>query len=422
MPNLSTSQKILLTSTILLLTACGQKPETQPTAFTSLNVVEISPTDHPEQFGSSLVAWYPELGKAIVGKTGDLGLQNTNQNKLQVLETRQAAQALGMPVGATGWQTWGSGWQTWGSGWHTWSSGQGSVFATGANQSTWTQINLGAGRSFFTKLGQGVKVAVLDTGIDLQHPAFADRLVPANEMYDFVDNDSTPQEVAGQAYGHGTNIAGIVAQIAEKAQIMPLRVLDSNGAGDSDKVIAAINWAVAKGAKVINLSLGTYDSEPLALALDNATSKGVFVVVATGNSGNSSVNFPARAAGSNSKNGRWGDMAISVTSVDKYDRRSKFANYGKDDVGMSAPGELIYAPAPDNRVAAWSGTSMAVPMVAGALALAVAEKTYSDVRAVGRAVREKSRNIDKLNSDYSKEIGRGRLDFSLFIAEVKKLK
>jgi thermitase len=89
---------------------------------------------------------------------------------------------------------------------------------------------------------------------------------------------------------------------------------------------------------------------------------------------------------------------------------------------MSAPGELIYAPAPDNRVAAWSGTSMAVPMVAGALALAVAEKTYSDVRAVGRAVREKSRNIDKLNSDYSKEIGRGRLDFSLFIAEVKKLK
>jgi thermitase len=416
------TQRPLFIGTALLLAACGQNLQPQPNEWSALKVVEITSSDRPEQFGSSLVAWYPELGKAIVGQTGVLGRQNTNQNSIQVLESRPAAQALGLPVGATAWQTWGSGWQTWGSGWQTWGSGQGSVFGTGANQNTWTQINLSAGRSFFTKLGQGVKIAVIDTGIDLQHPAFANRLVPPSEMYDFVDNDSTPQEVVGQAYGHGTNIAGIVAQIAEKAQIMPLRVLDSTGMGDSDKVIAAINWAVAKGAKVINLSIGTYDSEPLALALDNATQKGIFVVTATGNSGNSSVNFPARAAGSNSKNGRWGDMAISVTSVDKYDRRSRFANYGKDDVGMSAPGELIYAPAPDNRVAAWSGTSMAVPMVSGALALALAEKSYSDIRAVGRTVREKSRDINKLNPDYSKEIGRGRLDFALFIAELKKLK
>jgi thermitase len=413
---------VFATTMLLILAACGQNLTSKPVAFTSLQVVNIGATERPEQFGSSLVAWYPELGKAIVGKTGDLGLQNTNQNKIQVLETRQAAQALGIPVGATGWQTWGSGWQTWGSGWQTWGSGQGSVFGTGANQTTWTQINLSAGRSFFTKLGQGVKVAVIDTGIDLQHPAFTNRLVSVSEMFDFVDNDSVPQEVAGQAYGHGTNIAGIVAQIAEKAQIMPLRVLGADGMGDSDKVIAAVNWAVAKGAKVINLSIGTYDSEALAVALDNATSKGIFVVTATGNAGNSNVNFPARAAGSDGKNGRWGDMAISVNSVDAGDRRSRFANYGKDDVGMSAPGELIYAPAPDNRVAAWSGTSMAAPMVSAALALALAEKSYSDIRKVGQAVREKSQNINKLNPDYSKEIGRGRIDLSLFANEIKKLK
>jgi thermitase len=419
----SFAQKTFFTTALVFLAACGQTPKTSNAEFTSLKVVEIGVTDRPEQFGSSLVGWYPELGKAIVGQTGGLTLQGAkNKDTIQVLETQQAAHALGMPVDTKGWATWGTGWATWGTGWATWGTGQGSVFGTGENQATWTQINLSAGRNFFTKLGQGVKVAVIDTGIDLQHPAFANRLVPASEMFDFVDNDSIPQEVVGHAYGHGTNIAGIVAQIAEKAQIMPLRVLDGNGTGDSDQVIAAVNWAVEKGARIINLSIGTYDSEALAVALDNATRKGIFVVTATGNSGNSDVNFPARAAGRDGKSGRWGDMAISVTSVDRFDRRSRFANYGKNDVGMSAPGEFIYAPAPDNRVAAWSGTSMATPMVSASLALAVAERKYKDIRQLGKAIRDQSRKIDKLNPDYSKAIGKGRLDLSLFAQQIQKLK
>ncbi len=407
------------------LLGCVNQPQPQ-TKFDSLTAIEINSGDTPEMYGSRLVAWYPELGKAIIGQAADsqLYLQSSQPNvgSIRVLETRKAAAALGMPVDSSGWATWGSGWATWGSGWATWGSGQGSIFGTGQNQAVWDQIKLADARVAFPKLGLGIKIAVIDTGIDLNHPAFATRLVAPTERYDFVDNDAIPQEVLGEAYGHGTNIAGIIAQIAEKAQIMPLRVLDKNGIGDSDDVIAAINWAVQKGAKVINLSLGTFASEAVALALDNATRKGIFVVTASGNNGDQNVNFPARACGRDGKNGRWGDMAISVTSVGKTDQLSSFSSYGRDDVGMSAPGELIYAPAPDNRVAAWSGTSMATPMVSASLALALAERTYSDIRKLGKAVKEKSRDIEKINPNYKKAIGYGRLDLLLFAQEVKKIK
>jgi thermitase len=410
------------------LLGCTQLPST-PIKFDSLSTITISPSDTPEKFGNRVVAWYPELGQAIIGQYASERLQLSSKNDaqnnigtMQVLETQKAAVALGMNVMPNGWATWGTGWATWGTGWATWGTGQGSVFTTGQNQETWNQISLSAGRAYFNKLGQGVKVAVIDTGIDLYHPAFATRLVPASERYDFVDLDTVPQEEHGHAYGHGTNIAGIIAQIAENAQIMPLRVLDGNGAGDSDDVVAAINWAVDKGAQVINLSLGTYDSTAVSLALDNATRRGVFVVTASGNSGDNDVNFPARQCGSSGKNGRWGDMAISVGSVDRFDRRSKFSSYGKDDVGMSSPGELIYAPAPDNQVAAWSGTSMAAPMVSASLVLALAQRSYKDLRKVGKAVRDKSSYIDDLNPDTKGKIGKGRLNLKLFAAEIKKLK
>ncbi len=419
-------RKILGLTLTLGLLACSQTPTTSQ--IENLLIVPIQSGDTPEMYGNRLVAWYPELGQAIVGEESNqrLSLQgavrSNNLRVMQILETRKAATDLGMPVRSTGWSTWSTGWSTWSTGWSTWSTGQDSVFKTGQNQDIWRQIGLSEAQASFSKRGMGVKIAVIDTGIDLTHPAFANRLVAPSERYDFVDNDTVPQETKGEAYGHGTNIAGIIAQIAEKAQIMPLRVLDGNGTGDSDDVVSAINWAVQKGAKVINLSLGTYDSAALALALDNATRKGVFVVTASGNNGDNDVNFPARACGSNGKNGRWGDMAISVTSVNKFDELSRFSSYGKDDVGMSAPGELIYAPAPDNRVAAWSGTSMAAPMVAASLALALAERPYQDLRDLGKAVREKSFNIEKFNPNRKKEIGRGRLDLRNFAQEVKKLK
>src|SRR4029079_13408212 len=107
--------------------------------------------------------------------------------------------------------------------------------------------------------GQPVVVAVLDTGIDLDHPAFAGRLVPVSDRWDFVDRDNDPSEV-GQlrvdaAYGHGTHVAGIVSLVVPDAKIMPLRILDREGTGDAWRLVAALIWAANHGADVANLSV-----------------------------------------------------------------------------------------------------------------------------------------------------------------------
>ena len=106
-------------------------------------------------------------------------------------------------------------------------------------------------------LGEGVKVAVIDTGIDLDHPGFAGRLAPAGEWRDYVDGDDFPMdEPGGAGFGHGTAVAGIIVQVAPNATILPIRVLAPDGRGDVDDVVTAIDHAITVGAQVINLSLG----------------------------------------------------------------------------------------------------------------------------------------------------------------------
>src|SRR5688572_29525469 len=112
--------------------------------------------------------------------------------------------------------------------------------------------------------GQPVVVAVLDTGIDRSHPAFAGRLVPG---YDFVSGDNDPSEEGtlriNQAFGHGTHVAGIVALTAPEAKIMPIRILDKDGEGDLWRITAAVIWAANNGADIINISFGYPDHPEL---------------------------------------------------------------------------------------------------------------------------------------------------------------
>jgi thermitase len=412
----------------LALIGCAQVPDDtehhQNSSF--LSIVPIQAGDTPDMYGPRLVAWYPQLDKAIIKIEASAGMRTqgvveNNENQIQLLETRQAALALGMPVNGSGTNTWSSGWSSWGSGWATWGSGRTSALEISDNRATWSQIRLAQGQLAFDRLGAGVKVAVIDTGVDLQHPAFQGRLVAERERFDFVDGDFVPQELPGEAYGHGTSVAGIVSQIAERAQIMPLRVLGTDGMGDSDDVVHAINWAVLRGARIINLSLGTNDSAAVALALDHAAAKGVLIVTASGNTGNQNVSYPARACGSNG-NGRWANMGISVGSVNRNDRRSAFSSYREGHIGIMAPGELIYGPAPDNRVAAWSGTSMAAPMVAGGLALALGQRTYQFNGMVSKTLRERAQNIEQANPGIGRALGNGRLDLAAFAQGVAQLK
>jgi subtilisin family serine protease len=245
-------------------------------------------------------------------------------------------------------------------------------------------------------LGTGVRVAVLDTGVDLNHPALAGRLLPGR---DFVDGDLDPSEVPSAtigAYGHGTHVAGLIALAAPGAQIMPLRVLDSDGVGNAwvlaEALLHAIdpdgNPATDDGAHVINLSLGSLARTRIIDAIaqiaacepavegdpildrsdpgytdDNRRcangSNGAVIVAAAGNDGSGSLKeYPAAE-------GAYG--LVSVASSNSDGRLSKFTNSGTW-IDLAAPGEGITSSIPGGW-ATWSGTSMASPLVAGVATL-----------------------------------------------------
>ena len=297
------------------------------------------------------------------------------------------------------------------------------------NSVLWNQIRLQQGHRLAPNLGYGVKVAIIDTGVDLHHPALLEALAPASEWYDFYAQDSYPQEegtFAQAGYGHGTSVAGIVRQVAPRAIILPIRVLGPDGGGDVLDVTAAIHHAVAKGARVINLSLGSDTVSPtVETAIRAATARGVFVVASTGNTGNPGVSFPANQAALGTKlldsKQKVGWLRLSVTSVDASDSKSTFATYGPS-VELAAPGENVFGPAPGNLVAGWSGTSMAAPMAAGALALALGQTLKVPQANLADELRIRSSDLYKggLNGPYKKkdQVGKGRLNLEEFLKNV----
>jgi thermitase len=394
-----------------------------PIRFDKILTVGITSSDLrstvEKLYGAKVITWHPESSFATLGlsttaanalkaSTKIIALE-TNKNSIRPPETSKNAAALGL-------SSWGSGWSTWGSGWSIWGSGLGSSLTPTENQAIWDKIRLPQARAIATNAGAGIKIAVIDTGIDLQHPAFQGRMVAASDMFDWIDGDQTPAEVSGgtnEGYGHGTSVAGIALQVAENAKIMPLRVLDSSGYGDVTNVIAAIDWAVVHGAQVINLSLGADYLKSLDQTISSATSKGVFVIASSGNSGDTNVNFPASA--SEGVTGTAG-MRIGVGSVGLSDLKSVFSTYGSN-LEMVAIGESVYGPAPSNQLAAWSGTSMATPMVSGGLALALGQRDYGVFnKNLGVDLVNTTDNIDAKNSSLTPGVlGTGRLNLERFM-------
>ncbi|WP_158263808.1 S8 family serine peptidase [Deinococcus arcticus] len=282
-----------------------------------------------------------------------------------------------------------------------------------ANTAVWRRIGL-EGAYADSRLGAGRTVAVIDSGVDLQHPMFTHLLSAPNTWRDFVDGDARPQEegAVGQgAYGHGTVVAGIAAQVAPRARIMPLRVLDHTGRGDALNVAAAIVWAVDHGADVINLSLGTAEPfDALQQAVAYANSRQVLVVAAAGNSDRPELDHPAAGFGGQPLN-------VAVGSVDSDDLKSSFSSYGPA-VGLMAPGEQVAAPYPGARAGQFSGTSMSTPVVAGALALGLSQGASPE--AALEALQDGALQLDALpgNRAYQGQLGAGRVNLTDFLDDL----
>ncbi len=216
-------------------------------------------------------------------------------------------------------------------------------------------------------LGEGVTVAILDTGIDPSHPYL--RFAYAGG-WDFVDHDGDPTDMRNgvdddgdgnidEAFGHGTHVAGIVHMVAPQARLLALRVLDADGRGDVGQIAAGVRWAVAHGAKVINLSLGTLGSSSvLQHVLGDAEDAGVVVISSAGNWGaETPVEFPARSS-----------HVAAIAAVDANAQPAAFSSYGRI-VALCAPGVGIRSTYPGGGFRLWSGTSMSAPFVAGTAAL-----------------------------------------------------
>lgn len=285
--------------------------------------------------------------------------------------------------------------------------------------------------------GGGVRIAVLDTGVDTTHPALAGKLLPG---FDFVDNDADPSESAQAnfAYGHGTHVAALVALAAPEAKIVPYRVLDVNGEGNAWVLAEAIqkaldpdgNPATNDGAHVINLSLGTTfksdvlvsiaklfscegqdDADPLLNFADPgynadkqrcAETGGVTLVAAAGNDGSTSVReYPAAVSA-------YGVLSVGASAQLPAPGTFGLATFSNSGswVQVAAPGEGITSAVPiganaPSGYATWSGTSMAAPLAAGLAALVRSANPNMPAKEI---VRKIERTASTLNGTNIKQI------------------
>ncbi len=238
--------------------------------------------------------------------------------------------------------------------------------------------------------GNGIVVAVVDTGVDYTHPDLDGNIwrnpgeIAGNGIdddrngyiddirgWDFVAGDNIPIDLSLD--GHGTHIAGAIAAernnfgitgIAYNAKIMPVRVLSAFGGGSPNNVANGIRYAADNGADVINLSLGNefFPSNVINEAIQYANNKGSVVVMAAGNSGNSQPDNPAINAD------RWGIAVGSIDVTGRMDDDSNRAGSRPLDY-VVAPGVDIYSTTPDGDYETYSGTSMATAQVSGVAAL-----------------------------------------------------
>jgi subtilisin family serine protease len=246
--------------------------------------------------------------------------------------------------------------------------------------------------------GLGVTVAVIDTGIDFNHPLFAGRI--AGAYYDFIDNDSNPtDEPNGPASGHGTFVAGLVSLAAPLATIMPVRAFSPDGKGTSFNIAKAIRFAHDNGATVINMSFGLMEQDGLISDALSYASDTSYMVAAGGNDNLDFLQFPGAIQSKT--------CAVASTTAD--DLKASFSNYNKNAC-VSAPGVSLYSAYPGGNWANWTGTSFSTALVSAEAAQMLAINPTIARANVNQIISQSGISIDGLNPAYSGKLGK-RMDY-----------
>jgi subtilisin family serine protease len=220
--------------------------------------------------------------------------------------------------------------------------------------------------------GEGVKIAVIDTGIDINHEDLKNNIITGKN---FVEPNKEPIDIAG----HGTHVGSTIAAedngcgiigVANRAKIMPIKALGDDGSGSMINVVNAIKYAADSGVDFITMSLGSpTPSRDIENAINYASSKGCIIFCAAGNSGpGSDIMYPAKY-----------DHTIAIGAIDKKLNRTNFTCSG-DSLDFLAPGHDIIGCVPGNNYALMSGTSMSNPYAVGLASLLLSynrqEKKY----------------------------------------------
>ena len=299
-------------------------------------------------------------------------------------------------------------------------------------------------------------VAVLDTGVQIEHPDLKDNIwTNAGEIkgngidddhnnyiddvngWDFLNDNPDPNpkftgDFNESGVQHGTLISGIIGAVGRNGQgvigtsygarIMPLRVLNNEGMGSVDDVIRGINYAIYNGAKIINLSfVGTEKSIFLKEALKKAWGMGVIVVAAAGNETadgplnlSKTPTYPICLDSGDNEN-----FIIGVAATDIDDKKATFSDYGSTCIDVSAPGLRFFGTTvvkqgdpnfSDYYSGYWSGTSLAAPLVSAEAALIWSANPLLTQKQVRDIIMEQADNIDMINQNYAGHLGRGRIN------------
>lgn len=255
-----------------------------------------------------------------------------------------------------------------------------------------------------TKGNVSITVAIVDDAVEINHPDLAANVVPG---WDVVDNDNNPTPPS-LSYDHGTHVAGIVGAVSDngigiasiglnKAKIMGIRA--SNSPGYITHGFEGVTWAATNGAKIINMSWGgTGYSLTGQQVMNDAANLGAILVAAAGNSSTNGLHYPS---GYNN--------VVAVASTTSTDALSYFSNYGTW-VDICAPGSSIYSTVPFGSYDTYSGTSMASPLTAGALAFIWSVMPTLNNNQIIDVMKTTADNINAQNSGYVGQLGAGRIN------------